>query len=135
VAETEAEAVTWLPGASIFLTRLGTEVQAYTAEGQPAEVPEGMTGFWEVATAAREGGVDWAWAAPDFGGLQASLGGEPARTITDEAAYRPTWSPNGHTLLFYGEDVLYAAELPGLAPVAVTEPGQLGDRREHTWVP
>jgi hypothetical protein len=62
------------------------------------------------------------------------VGGAPARAISEESAAFPTWSANGRTLLFYEDEVLYAAALPDLAPVAVTQPGQLG-KRPHTWVP
>jgi hypothetical protein len=134
VSEVEADAVTWLAGARLFLVRLGESVQAFTAEGLPAALPEGMTAYWDVATAAREGGVDWAWPEPNGGGLHVSVGGAPARAISEESAAFPTWSANGRTLLFYEDEVLYAAALPDLAPVAVTQPGQLG-KRLHTWVP
>lgn len=136
VSEVEADAVTWLAGARLFLARLGESVQAFTAEGQEATLPEGMTAYWDVATRAREGGVDWAWPAPGGGGLWVSVGGEAARAISEEGAYFPTWSPNGHTLLFYEGDALRAAELPGLAPAVVSEAGQLeGKLNPPTWVP
>ena len=62
--------------------------------------------------------------------------GEAARAISEEGAYFPTWSPNGHTLLFYEGDALRAAELPGLAPAVVSEAGQLeGKLNPPTWVP
>jgi hypothetical protein len=140
VAEAEADAVTWLPGAALFVAqrRDGADVssvQGFTVQGQPAALPEGMASYWEIATAARAGGIDWAWPVPDRGGLMASLDGQPTFTVTDGPAYLPTWSPNGHTLFFYGGEALYAAERPGLAPVAVAGPDQLQGKLEYTWVP
>lgn len=135
VEEVEADAVTWLEGAGLFVARLGDQVRAYTPQGQPAALPEAMTAYWEIATAGRPGGVAWAWPGPDRFGLLASLEGQPTVTVSDEAGYKPTWSPNGHTLLFYGGDTFYAAELPGLSPAPVAGPAELQGRLEYTWVP
>jgi hypothetical protein len=101
----EATRLGWSPEAGLFYARAGEAWIGFTPDGQPAPLPGGLNGNPLVGA----GGRNWAWVDDDLGGLVASLGGaEPVR-LYDGDVVLPSWSPDGETLLFFGDGTLYSA--------------------------
>ncbi len=126
----DATNVGWSAEAGVFYAFTDAGWVAYTPDGQPATLPDGLNGEPLVAA----GGKNWAWLDQASGELQASLGGAPARRVFAGGVQLPTWSLDGQTLLFFGDGQLYAAAAPGLQAQARGEPKTLSDTDRLDWV-
>jgi WD40-like Beta Propeller Repeat len=103
---------------------------AYTPDGKLAQLPDGVTGEPVIGP----GGKNWAWIDATTGLLEASLGGAAAQPVSEVSAARPTWSPDGQTLFFFGDDRLLAGDPLVAPPKPVTPPVKLGDSDRVEWV-
>ncbi len=120
----------WSPPAGVFYASTDAGWLAFTPDGKPAHLPDAINGEPVVAP----GGKTWAWLDLDAGGVQASLDGVHAQNVFSNAASLLTWSPDGQTLFFFSDGSLYAASLPDLKPVLVTDQLQLADYDAEEWV-
>ena len=115
LSEGDASQAAWLPEAGLFFGRLGEELVAFDADGQPAPLPVGLSSRPVVAP----GGQSWAWTGAGNNDVLVSLGGQPARSVYAGPIFRMAWSPDGQTLLFDGDGVFYAAYAPGFVPAPI----------------
>ena len=120
----------WSPQAGIFFADSSAHWLAFTTDGKPAPLPEALNGEPVVAA----GGKNWAWVDVTTDGLEANIDGAPSQLVFDGIATRPTWSPDGQTLFFFGDGRLYAAALPRLNPVAVANPLAVTEGDVVEWV-
>lgn len=132
VAELEGYAgyPVWSEAARRFLLDVGDEVLAFATDGQPFALPGPMT---DLPVAAR-GGDLWAWVGPEYYDLYVGQVNNPPRLVYAGYISTPLWSPDGDTLLFHGDGMLYAARGPEFRPVAVTNVLELSGEGYMEWV-
>lgn len=118
----------WDSTAGLFLTS-GDSLRAYTANGEEVPVAAGLL---TIPVAAPTGPL-WAWegTTQDKGVYVGRLDEQP-RQIFSDAAFFPTWSPDGRALFFFTSQELYAAFAPDFVPVLVSD--QLSIREAPAWM-
>jgi hypothetical protein len=113
----DATQLGWSAEAGLFYAFLGDGWITYTPDGQVGPQLTAVTGTPIFAA----GGKDWAWVDANTNQIQVRLGGGDAKTVSQDPALFPTWSPDGQTLLFFSESHLRAGD-PRTGPPAATGP-------------
>ena len=130
ISETERYQVTWSPEANLFFVHGGGSVLAFTTTGEAVELPAAMDDLPLVA----HGGSAWAWTGPDSHDLYVRFSGQEPRQVSGGYIFRPIWSPDGETLFFHSDGMLYLAQAPDFEPVWITDELELDGDSLIAWV-
>jgi hypothetical protein len=122
--------ITWSKEADLFFVPLETTMLIVTPSGDVIQPPVPM----ETIPAIAPDGKSWAWPGRQAQDLFASISNAPPLLVYSGFVPTQSWSPDGKTLIFVGDGMMYAAYSLGFNYAPITNIFDLENGGVLAWV-
>ena len=122
--------IAWSKEADLFFAPLEKTMLIVTPSGDVTQPPAPM----ETIPAVAPDGKSWAWPGPQAQDLFASISNAPPLLVYSGFVPTQSWSPDGKTLIFVGDGMMYAAYSPEFNYAPITNIFDLENGGVLAWV-